>query len=105
MPVGFLLTLEGSRVYFACDTAVFLDMQLVGAAGLDLAVLPIGDLYTMGPDDSIEAIKLLNPRRVAPCHYNTWPAIAQDAKAWAERVRTQTAAEPVVLEPGGKITL
>jgi L-ascorbate metabolism protein UlaG (beta-lactamase superfamily) len=105
MPVGFLLTLEGVRVYFACDTAVFLEMKLVGAAGLDLAVLPIGDLYTMGPEDSIDAIKLLNPRRVVPCHYNTWPPIAQDAQAWAERVHTQTAAEPVVLEPGGKITL
>ena len=87
-------------MYFACDTALFLDMKLIGSGGLDLAVLPIGDLYTMGPDDSIDAIKLLNPKRVAPCHYNTWPPIAQDAAAWAERVRSHTAAEPIVLQAG-----
>jgi L-ascorbate metabolism protein UlaG (beta-lactamase superfamily) len=105
VPGGFLLTLGESRVYFACDTALFLDMKLISAGGLDLAVVPIGDLYTMGPNDSIDAIKLLNPKRAAPCHYNTWPPIAQDAAAWAEQVRSHTAAEPVVLEPGGRISL
>lgn len=105
VPGGFLLTLEDHRIYFACDTALFLDMKLIGAAGLDLAVLPIGDLYTMGPDDSIDAVKVLNPKRVAPCHYNTWPPINQDAEAWAEMVRSHTAAEPIVLEPGQKATL
>jgi L-ascorbate metabolism protein UlaG (beta-lactamase superfamily) len=105
VPGGFVLTLDGARVYFACDTALFLDMKLIGTGGLDLAVLPIGDVYTMGPDDSVDAVKLLNPKRVAPCHYNTWPPIAQNALAWAERVRSHTATEPIVLEPGGKITL
>ncbi|HVT29292.1 MAG TPA: metal-dependent hydrolase [Lacipirellulaceae bacterium] len=105
VPGGFLLRLVDARIYFACDTGLFLDMKMIGTGGLDLAVLPIGDLYTMGPQDSIDAIKLLNPKRVAPCHYNTWPPIAQDAAAWAERVRSHTAAEPVVLEPGGRISL
>jgi L-ascorbate metabolism protein UlaG (beta-lactamase superfamily) len=105
VPGGFLLALGGLRVYFACDTALFLDMKLIGGGGLDLAVLPIGDVYTMGPEDSVDAVKLLNPQRVVPCHYNTWPPIAQDAKAWAERVRSHTAAEAVVLEPGGTISL
>ena len=100
-----MLTLPDARVYFACDTALFLDMKLIGSGGLDLAVLPIGDLFTMGPEDSLDAIKLLNPKRVAPCHYNTWPPIAQDAPAWAEQVRLHTAAEPIVLEPGGVISL
>jgi L-ascorbate metabolism protein UlaG (beta-lactamase superfamily) len=104
-PGGFLLNLGDARIYFACDTALFLEMKLIGAAGLDLAVVPIGDLYTMGPEESVEAIKLLNPKRVAPCHYNTWPPIAQDGAAWAERVKSQTRAEPVVLEPGGRISL
>jgi L-ascorbate metabolism protein UlaG (beta-lactamase superfamily) len=105
-PAGFLLTLDGAkRLYFAGDTALFLDMQLIGAKGLDLVVLPIGDLFTMGPEDSIEAIKLLKPRHVAPCHYNTWPLIRQDAKKWAEQVRAETEAEPHVLEPGGKFAL
>jgi L-ascorbate metabolism protein UlaG (beta-lactamase superfamily) len=105
VPGGFLLNLREARIYFACDTALFLDMKLIGSGGLDLAVLPIGDLYTMGPDDSIDAIKLLNPKRAAPCHYNTWPPIAQDASVWAERVRSHTAAEPVVLKPGGHFAL
>ena len=104
-PAGFLLDTPQGRVYFACDTALFYDMKLIGAAGLQLAVLPIGDLFTMGIDDSIQAIKLLEPRRVAPAHYNTWPPIAQDEAHWAQRVRSETSAEPVVLEPGGKITL
>lgn len=105
VPGGFLLQLDGARVYLACDTAAFLEMKLIGAGGLDLAIVPIGDLYTMGPEDSLDAIRLLNPQRVAPCHYNTWPPIAQDASQWASRVRSQTAAEPVVLEPGGTISL
>lgn len=105
VPGGFLLTLGETRVYIACDTALFLDMKLIGVGGLDLAVLPIGDLYTMGPEDSIEAVKLLNPKRVTPCHYNTWPPIAQDASAWAEQVRSHTGAEPIVVEPGGRFSV
>lgn len=102
-PSGFLITLaDRRRLYFACDTALFGDMRLIGEGGLELAVLPIGDNFTMGPDDALRAIHLLAPRRVIPSHYNTWPPIAQDAAAWAERVR-QTGAEPVVLKPGERL--
>ena len=104
-PAGILLTVPEGKIYFACDTALFYDMKLIGAAGIDLAILPIGDRYTMGPDDSVEAIKLIEPKRVAPAHYNTWPPIAQDAPAWAARVKKETNAEPLVLEPGETITL
>ena len=104
-PGGFLLKLGEKKVYFACDTALFLDMKLIGAGGLDLAVLPIGDRFTMGPGDALEAIKLLNPRRVMPAHYNTWPPIEQDAKAWADSVKQHTAAEAFVPMAGEKITL
>jgi L-ascorbate metabolism protein UlaG (beta-lactamase superfamily) len=104
-PAGFLLTLPEGKIYFACDTGLFSDMQLIGAAGIDLAVLPIGDLFTMGPDDSLAAIQLIRPKRVVPSHYNTWPPIAQDAQAWAERVRRETSAEPLVLPPGGAVRL
>lgn len=102
---GFLLNLPRECIYIAGDTALTLDMKLIGMVGLDLAILPIGDLFTMGPDDSLEAVKLLNPKRVMPCHYNTWPPIRQDAAAWAERVRSHTAAEPVVLQPGTPFSL
>lgn len=103
---GFLLELTGGeRLYFACDTALFLDMRLIGAGGLDLAVVPIGDQFTMGPDAAIEAVKFLSPKRALPCHYNTWPPIEQDARAWAEQIRRQTAAEPSVLQPGQTLSL
>jgi L-ascorbate metabolism protein UlaG (beta-lactamase superfamily) len=102
---GFLLTFAHAAIYFACDTGLFSDMKLIGAAGLDLAVLPIGDLFTMGPDDALEAVKLLEPRRVIPDHYDTWPLIEQDAGRWAERVRGETSAEPIVVEPGEKVSL
>lgn len=104
-PAGFVLTLGPQRIYFACDTALFSDMKLIGEAGLDLAVLPIGDLFTMGIDDSIAATRVLAPTRVAPAHYNTWPPIEQDAAAWAARIRGETAAEPVVTEPGTPFSL
>jgi L-ascorbate metabolism protein UlaG (beta-lactamase superfamily) len=101
-PCGFLLTLpDGKRVYDAADTGLFGDMRLIGEEGLDLAILPIGDNYTMGPDDALRAVKLLQPRKVLPIHYNTWELIAQDANAWAERVRRETQAQVAVLPPGG----
>ena len=104
-PCGFRVTLaSGEKVYFACDTALFSDMALIGAGGLDVAVLPIGDLFTMGPDDALEAVKLLKPKKVVPSHYNTWPPIEQDPERWAERVRAETKTEPVVVKPGGSLS-
>jgi L-ascorbate metabolism protein UlaG (beta-lactamase superfamily) len=100
-PCGFLLTFQdGKKVYDAADTGLFGDMRLIGEEGLDLAVLPIGDNYTMGPDDALRAVKLLQPKMVLPIHYNTWELIAQDANAWAERVRRETGAQAAVLKPG-----
>jgi L-ascorbate metabolism protein UlaG (beta-lactamase superfamily) len=105
-PCGFLITFnDGTHVYDAADTALFGDMRLIGEEGIDLAVLPIGDNFTMGPDDALRAVKLLQPRKVVPIHYNTWDLIAQDAAAWAERVRHETQAEAVVLKPGDWITI
>jgi L-ascorbate metabolism protein UlaG (beta-lactamase superfamily) len=100
-PCGFYLTFQdGKRVYDAADTGLFGDMRLIGEEGIDLALLPIGDNFTMGPDDALRAVKLLQPKKVVPIHYNTWELIAQDADAWAERVRRETKAVPVVLKPG-----
>ena len=100
-PCGFIVTLpDGIKVYDAADTALFGDMALIGEEGIDLAMVPIGDYYTMGPDDALRAVRLLKPRYVLPIHYNTFPPIAQDADAWAERVKAETSAQPVVLQPG-----
>jgi L-ascorbate metabolism protein UlaG (beta-lactamase superfamily) len=105
-PCGFLLYLaDGLKIYDAADTGLFGDMRLIGEEGINLAVLPIGDNYTMGPDDALRAVKLLQPRKVLPIHYNTWPLIAQDVQAWAARVRQETKTEPIVLKPGEWLTV
>ena len=101
MPGGFLLTtLADQKIYLAGDTGLFSDMQLIGEAGIDLAILPIGDNYTMGPDDALRAVKFLQPKHVIPYHYNTWPLIAQDGHGWAARVQAETDAKAHVLAPG-----
>jgi L-ascorbate metabolism protein UlaG (beta-lactamase superfamily) len=100
-PCGFVITTnDGKKIYDAADTGLFGDMKLIGEEGLDLAIVPIGDNYTMGPDDAVRAVKFLAPKKVVPIHYNTWPLLNQDAGAWAARVRQETQAEPVVLAVG-----
>jgi L-ascorbate metabolism protein UlaG (beta-lactamase superfamily) len=104
-PAGFVVSLPEGNVYFACDTGLFSDMKLIGACGLELAALPIGDNFTMGPDDALEAVKFLQPRQVVPVHNKTWPVIDQDAEAWTERVLKETSTRPLVLEPGATISI
>lgn len=105
-PAGLLLTTnDGQKVYMAGDTGLFGDMQLIGDEGIDLGVLPIGDNYTMGPDDALRAVKLLRPRFVIPIHYSTFGLIAQDAQAWAERVQAETKTIALVLTPGETFNL
>jgi L-ascorbate metabolism protein UlaG (beta-lactamase superfamily) len=105
-PAGFLLTTpEKKKIYLACDTGLFGDMRLIGEEGLDLAVIPIGDNFTMGPEDALRAVKLLQPKNVIPVHYNTWELISQDPDSWASRVQSQTGATVHVLKPGESYTL
>lgn len=105
-PAGFLLTTpDDKKIYLACDTGLFGDMRLIGEEGIDLAVLPIGDNFTMGPDDALRAVKFLNPKNVIPVHYDTWDLIAQDANGWAERVSQETNTLPHVLNPGQSFSL
>jgi L-ascorbate metabolism protein UlaG (beta-lactamase superfamily) len=105
-PAGFLLTTsEGKKVYLAGDTGLFGDMRLIGEEGLDLAVIPIGDNFTMGPDDALRAVKLLQPRHVIPIHYDTFELISQDANSWAERVWNEARTQVHVLKPGQSFTL
>ena len=100
-PAGILLTLEdGKKVYLACDTGLFASMTLIGEEGVHLAVLPIGDNFTMGPDDALKAVMMIKPKHVIPVHYNTWPVIEQDPIAWAARVEDETDTVAHVLKPG-----
>jgi L-ascorbate metabolism protein UlaG (beta-lactamase superfamily) len=103
-PAGFLITTkDGKKIYDAADTGLFGDMKLIGEEGIDLAILPIGDNYTMGPDDALKAVSFIEPKMVLPIHYNTWPLLSQDADAWAKRVHAATKAKVVVLMPGGSL--
>ncbi|HDM09584.1 MAG TPA: metal-dependent hydrolase [Desulfobacteraceae bacterium] len=104
-PCGFLLYIQGKKIYHACDTGLFYDMKLIGEEGIDLAILPIGDNFTMGPDDALRAVNLIQPAKVIPIHYNTFDVIKQDPNAWAERVKAETSAEPIVMKPGESIQL
>lgn len=104
-PAGLLIMAEGKKLYFACDTALFLDMQLYGEEGIDLFVPPIGDNFTMGPDDALRAVKLVKPKITVPCHYNTWPLIAQDGQAWVKRVEAETETKAYALNPSESLEL
>jgi len=104
-PAGFLLTTnDNKKIYIAGDTGLFGDMKLIGEEGLEVAVIPIGDNYTMGPDDALRAVKLLAPKTVIPIHFSTWDVIQQDAAGWAERVRKETSAKVTLLKPGESFT-
>jgi L-ascorbate metabolism protein UlaG (beta-lactamase superfamily) len=106
-PNGFIVTARasGQKIYFAGDTALFSDMKLIGEEGIDVAFLPVGDFFTMGPEDSIKAIHFIQPKFVVPMHYNTFDLIAINAGEWAARVRRETGAQPIVLDPGSSYIL
>lgn len=103
MPGGILFTAEGKTIYHAGDTALFSDMKLIGERHpIDLAFIPIGDNFTMGPEDAAEAVRFLNPKTIVPIHYNTFPVIEQDPKAFEKQV---TNAEVRILQAGDSIEL
>jgi L-ascorbate metabolism protein UlaG (beta-lactamase superfamily) len=100
-PAGLLLTTNaGEKIYIAGDTGLFGDMALIGEEGLTLALIPIGDNYTMGPADALRAVKFLHPEHVIPIHYNTFDLIEQDAEAWAKAVEAETDTTVELLQPG-----
>lgn len=104
-PCGFLFYIGGKKIYHACDTGLFYDMKLIGEEGIDLAILPIGDNFTMGPVDALRAVKLIKPQQVVPIHYNTFDVIKQDPNAWATKVEKDTAAKVMVMKPGETMSL
>jgi L-ascorbate metabolism protein UlaG (beta-lactamase superfamily) len=105
-PAGFLLTLGKSIIYDAADTGLFYDMKLIGEEGIDVAMLPIGDNFTMGPEDALRAVKFLKPKVLIPMHYNTFEVISQDPQSFARRVgRANPKTKVVVLKPGESFEL
>jgi L-ascorbate metabolism protein UlaG (beta-lactamase superfamily) len=105
VPAGLVIRFGGKTIYTAGDTCLFLDMQLIGEEELDIAILPIGDRFTMGPKDAARATKLLGAGTVIPCHYNTFPPIKQDPAQFSEMVSERSGAKVLILEPGETISL
>ena len=102
MPAGILFKAEGKTIYHAGDTALYSDMKLLAKYEIDLAFLPIGDNFTMGPEDALTAAEWIGAKKVVPMHYNTFPVIEQDPKAFAEKVKS---GEGIVLEAGDVLDL
>lgn len=103
MPSGILLFAEGKTIYHAGDTALFSDMKLIGEMyPIDVAFLPIGDNFTMGPEDAAKAVQFIKPKEVVPIHYNTFPLIKQNPEEFAKKV---TGASVRVMKPGDKFDI
>ncbi len=96
-PCGFIITAEGKKIYHAGDTGLFMDMQLIGEEGIDVALLPIGDNFTMGIDDAVRAVEFIKPKRVVPMHYNTFDLIKADPGVFKSKVK---GAECVIMNIG-----
>lgn len=103
---GFVVDFYGTKVYFAGDTALYSDMQLLPQLdAFDYAVLPIGGNFTMDPKDAAIAAKFLQAKYVIPVHYNTWPPIAQDVDAYKADVEATTSSKVLIVKPGETIEL
>lgn len=89
-PCGFVISIGGKKIYHAGDTGLFLDMKLIGELdALDVALLPIGDNFTMGLDDAVKAVEFLNPKVAIPMHYNTFDVIQADPQDFKQKVEAK----------------
>ena len=103
---GFVIEIGGQVVYFAGDTGLFSDMKLIGElCGVTVAVLPIGDNFTMGIKEAVVAAEFVGAKKVIPIHYNTWPLIAADADEFKKQVEAKGKATVEVVKPGESVEL
>ncbi|AOM82247.1 metal-dependent hydrolase [Salisediminibacterium beveridgei] len=104
MPAGILLKAEGKTIHHAGDTGLYSDMKLLGELEkIDLAFLPIGDNFTMGPEDARIAAKWIGAEKVVPVHYDTFPLIEQDGEAFCKSLGADQ--EGIPMKPGDEIKL
>lgn len=104
-PCGFIVEMGGKKIYHAGDTGLFGDMKLIGELdALDVALIPIGDNFVMGPDDAVIASKLLNANLIVPMHYNTFDLIKQDPQTFIKKLEVQNI-KGKILEIGDTIVL
>jgi L-ascorbate metabolism protein UlaG (beta-lactamase superfamily) len=106
-PAGLAIEAAGKKLYFAGDTCAFGDMRMIAElyGPLDLAMLPIGDLYTMGPREAAYAARLLRPKQILPIHWGTFPVLTGTPAALAEAIKDLPGTTVARLEPGAKLTL
>jgi L-ascorbate metabolism protein UlaG (beta-lactamase superfamily) len=98
-PAGAIIQIEGKTVFHAGDTALFSDMKLIGDdVAIDLAFLPIGEHFVMGPKDAAKAVEFLRPKVVVPIHYGTIPPLVGDPKEFARLAEGK--AKVAILQPG-----
>lgn len=106
LATGFVVDFAGTKIYHAGDTALFKDMEFVGQEGIDYALLPIGDNYTMGMDDAVKAVGMIKPKYVIPMHYDTNPYIKQDPKVFKDAVEKKYKnVKVIIMKPGETIKL
>lgn len=105
MPAGFIIHAEGKTILHAGDTALYSDMKMIGERhNIDVAFIPIGDHFTMGPEDALQAAEWYNAKLVVPVHYNTFPVIRQEAEHFVQQLR-EKGLNGQVLKPGEKLTI
>lgn len=103
MPAGIIFSAEGKTIYHAGDTSLFGDMAIIGKSHeIDVAFLPIGDNFTMGPEDAAVAVEMLNPKLVVPVHYDTFPPIRQNPQHFKDMVSKH---EVNIMNPGDSLEL
>ncbi|HNQ25511.1 MAG: metal-dependent hydrolase [Euryarchaeota archaeon ADurb.BinA087] len=103
---GFVIGMEGKRVYHAGDTALFSDMKLIGElCHPDVALLPIGGRFTMGPEEAMIAAQYIGAPLVIPIHYDTWPVIRQDPGLFRAALERTTDIRVRILAPGESLTI
>jgi L-ascorbate metabolism protein UlaG (beta-lactamase superfamily) len=104
--IGFVISVDGVGIYHAGDTGVFSNMELISKLyDVEIALLPVGGVYTMGVQEAVIATQLIKPRIVIPMHYNTWPQIEVDTKIFSRLIKEETDASPKILKPGDKLII
>jgi L-ascorbate metabolism protein UlaG (beta-lactamase superfamily) len=102
VPCGFLIEIEGKKIYHAGDTGLTVEMTLLEAEGVDIALLPIGGHYVMDADDAARAVDFIKPRKTVPMHYGTFPQIEADPAEFAGKTAGKT--ETIVMKPGDALS-
>ena len=105
-PCGFIIRTEGLTIYHAGDTGLFSDMKLIRTLyHPDVALLPAGGTYTMGPAEAMMAAEFVGAPLIIPMHYNTFPAIQQDLTGFKKAIEGTNAMKVELLHPGNELVL